>query len=247
MNIDKWREGVIDPYSIKFKNITIIEILSYPHAGNDVYKCLGTYRGKEKTFYLKIERNDKTNVSNEIKKLNELKIDLPIPKVLDYGNINNLYYIVTDNIDGLRLSQIDNFDKNCLIEYGKTLAVIHSLDYKTDKIKERKINDIPIDTKNLNINKYIKWLNDNKFEKNYDTFIHGDFHYANILWKNNSIIGILDWEYSGMGSKEQDIAWSIIKRETQKFMKTKKEVDLFLEGYKQLGTYDPPKIELVYC
>lgn len=49
------------------------------------------------------------------------------------------------------------------------------------------------------------------------------------------ISGILDWELSGYGNKEFDIAWSIINRPSQNFLKTKKEINAFIQGYKEIG------------
>ena len=50
---------------------------------------------------------------------------------------------------------------------------------------------------------YLIYLQENNIQKDGSTFIHGDFHYANVLWKQNDISGVLDWEYSGRGFKEQ--------------------------------------------
>ena len=46
---------------------------------------------------------------------------------------------------------------------------------------------------------------------------------------------MLDWELSGIGNKEFDIAWAIINRPSQTFLKTDEEVDKFLEGYQSLS------------
>ena len=35
----KWRELSINPFEIKFNNIVLDNIISYPHAGNDVVEC----------------------------------------------------------------------------------------------------------------------------------------------------------------------------------------------------------------
>ena len=71
----------------------------------------------------------------------------------------------------------------------------------------------------------------------FNSFIHGDFHYANILWRKEQISGILDYEYSGYGLKEQDIAWTLVLRPSQKFMDNIEDIKSFLAGYNQLGTY----------
>lgn len=38
------------------------------------------------------------------------------------------------------------------------------------------------------------------------TFCHGDFHPLNILWSQNSILGVIDWEFSGYKPRLYDIA-----------------------------------------
>ena len=48
----------------------------------------------------------------------------------------------------------------------------------------------------------------------------------------------MDWEYAGLGFKEQDIAWSLIVRPTQKFMKSKEEWKAFLDGYKSENDFN---------
>ena len=47
-----------------------------------------------------------------------------------------------------------------------------------------------------------------------------------ILWNNKKISAVLDWELSGIGNKEFDIAWAIINRPSQKFLKTDKGREL---------------------
>lgn len=54
-------------------------------------------------------------------------------------------------------------------------------------------------------------------------FCHGDFHYANILWQDKHISAILDFELSGLENKEFDVAWALILRPGQKFLRTKED------------------------
>ena len=128
------------------------------------------------------------------------------------------------------------------------LAKIHQI--PTDKFniaKQRIINEIPkredypqIDN---DIQQYITYLQRNKPIIEMNTFIHGDFHYANILWKKQEIVGILDFEYSGKGFKEQDIAWACILRPTQEFMNNIEDIKNFLIGYLEIGNFDDQKLK----
>lgn len=115
-------------------------------------------------------------------------------------------------------------------------------DEEFNKSKQRVINDVIPDDKYPNrdifIINIINYLKKNHPIIKYDTFIHGDFHYANVLWEYGKISGVIDFEYSGKGFKEQDIAWSLIPRPSQPFSTNIEEIDAFLEGYLEINNYD---------
>jgi len=47
----KWRKLNISPRQIKYKNIKIIKMISFPHCGNDVIECECFYKkNKIKAF-----------------------------------------------------------------------------------------------------------------------------------------------------------------------------------------------------
>lgn len=249
--IKKWRESLIDPYEINFKKIKIIKIISYPYAGNDVFECKGYYNKIITHFYLKIERSKMANFDNEVYILNKLKKRLPVPLVYENGIYKNSKYIVLSKKNGNKLSTIFNNDnelKNIyLFNYGQCLAKLHQQKIKTDIATQRIINDYPKKENYGNFTfkekEIINYLVLNKPDVLLSTFIHGDFHYGNILFKSKIITAILDWEYSGLGFKEQDIAWSIILRPEQKFFKTIKDIKMFLKGYKSKGNYEFEKLK----
>lgn len=250
---EKWRDLTVNFDEIKFKNIHLKEIISYPPAGNDVIEAEIIYNNKKVTSFIKYERSKMADFDSEyynITLLHDNKLYKKIPTIYEFGSFNNKKYIVMEKIDGERISDllksIDKYDY--LFKYGKELAIIHNINSKYfRKAKQRIINDYPkIDNyKEFDefIGKYIKYLCENKPEITYNTFIHGDFHYANILWDNDQINGVIDFEYSGLGFREQDIAWSIILRPTQKFMKSRKDILTFLKGYKSISNYDSDKLK----
>ena len=61
----KWRE-TIDPYKLKFKNFELLEVLGYPHAGNDVFYAKGIYKGNEVFVFIKVNRQNGADVKNEV-------------------------------------------------------------------------------------------------------------------------------------------------------------------------------------
>ena len=253
---EKWRESLVDINEIKFKNIEIEKIISYPPAGNDVFDCLGKYKSEKKNFIFKSERGSFANFSNEIKVLPKIDKYMPVPKILESGSHDGHVYIVMEKMHGEKLSDIFKENHNAnkekyLYNYGLALAKIHKLNIACDKAKIRIINDYPKKKDYKNFDEWekniINYLKENKPQEIiYNTFIHGDFHYGNIFWKNYEITAILDWEYSGMGFKEQDIAWALILRPGQKFMNKRKETEEFLRGYRSSNTYDKQKLKWCY-
>lgn len=247
---EKWRDLSINPFDIKFKNIRVLELVSYPPAQNDVVECISLVDNKKKNVFIKIERSRVADFKTEYNTLNillEKSYYKKVPKVIETGTVLDKDYIVLEKVEGERLSDIfkdKNIDKNpFLIKYGSELSKIHQVPIDSFNIaKQRKINDIPSseDYKSIpdNLNIYLEYLENNKPEIKFDTFIHGDFHYANVLWDNKEVSGVLDWEYSGIGLREQDIAWACALRPTGCFMDTLEDINLFLKGYSQFEKYD---------
>lgn len=248
----KWRESKIDLYQLHLKQISQYQIISYPPAGNDVFECVGTLNSGEKiNFIIKSERGTFANFDNEEKVLNKI-IGFPIPKIIETGKINNLRYIVMNKMNGEKLSDILKNNKDVdkskyLFLYGQALGKIHSINLKWDVAKQRDINDIPNKKIYINLNNWeleiINYLEDTKPNIIMDTFIHGDFHYGNILWEEYKISAILDWEYSGLGFKEQDIAWALILRPEQQFMDKLEDYKSFLKGYNSVNTFNKSKLK----
>ena len=242
---EKWRE-TCDPFSLPYKNFLPTEILGYPHAGNDVFRMKGFFRDEEITAYVKVERQKGADIENEANILSRL--DFPnIPKVIDLC-IGEKTFSVTKELSGERLSVIVGENEKLeslayMEEYGRTLAEIHRIKIDAAPVKERRFFSVPSDeilekTGLLFLKEFYK--NPPKEEKK--CFCHGDFHYANILWNNGHISGILDFELSGIGNRDFDIAWALIRRPGQKFLKTEEEIYSFLSGYKKIGDYNPDAV-----
>lgn len=249
----KYRELTIDLFSIQYKNIKLKKIISYPPAGNDVVEAIVDIKNKEENVYIKFERSKMANFETEYKHLKLLSDINIFPKVIEFGSVNDKKYIILEKIEGNRLSDIfkqDKKDKEAYLkEYGKTLSQIHNIKNRGfDKAFQRPINEVPKNYKNSDefSEKIIKYLEENKIEKDNKTFIHGDFHYANVLFKNKKVNGIIDLEYSGLGFKEQDIAWALILRPGQKFMDNIDDINLFLEGYRSKSNFEYDKFKWCY-
>lgn len=248
---EKWRELKTDPSIIQFKFGKLNKILSYLPAGNDVLECEFEINNELIELFLKIERSKVVDFETEVKNLNILKDKKyyeKIPTIIEDGYIENKKYIVLEKKEGNRLSEIletkitEAEKSEYLIKYGKELATIHKINQNDfSYAKLRVINEMPTtETSEIPVEllPYIKYLKENNFEKKPSSFIHGDFHYANILWKNKNIEAVLDFEYSGKGLKEQDIAWACILRPNQKFMNKLEDIKDFIKGYRLVNDFD---------
>jgi len=234
----RWRE-TCDPFALDYQNFQLKEVLGYPHAGNDVFHVRGLAKGVETTAYVKVARQKGADIDNEVNILAQL--DAPVfPKVIDYDREHGIFSVTTD-MPGLRLSTIagDNKDlvsRSYMEEYGEALGRLHKLNISAKSQSDRKFYHCPTEEllKKLNLSFLTNFFGCKPV--NVETvFCHGDFHYANLLWKDHHISAILDFELAGYGNRDFDIAWALFLRPCQKFLKTNEELECFLKGYQKYG------------
>lgn len=237
---EKWRDS-IDPFSLPFINFHLLEVIGYPHAGNDVFQVKGIYKEERVEAYIKVARQFGADIENEINTIAAIKCDLA-PSIIDYDD-EKKYFCVSLAKKGERLSSIVGDNSNgasldYLYEYGNALAKLHATEGFFPDVKDRKFFHIQDKEyfRELGIEFVYDYLISNQPQRINKCFCHGDFHYANILWQQKHISAILDFELSGRGNKEFDIAWALILRPGQKFMNTDEEISLFMEGYRSEGT-----------
>lgn len=244
---EKWRETV-DPYSLPYRNFTLKEVVGYPHAGNDVFQVVGICRQQEVEAFIKVARQRGADIRREIDTISALKWNV-LPEIIDCDEQKE-HFVVTLAKDGERLSTILGANEGLasldyLYEYGQTLAELHSTTGNFPDVKDRIYFHIPSADhfEKLELTFVHEYLTKHQPQVINRCFCHGDFHYANILWKDKHISAILDFELSGIGNKEFDIAWALILRPGQHFLKAKEEIALFLDGYSSRGVYDPELVK----
>ncbi|MBR3928558.1 MAG: aminoglycoside phosphotransferase family protein [Clostridia bacterium] len=238
---EKWRE-TIDPFGLNFHSFRLLEVLGYPHAGNDVFHVRGVYQNEEITAYLKVARQKGAAIENEAAIMQRIQCPL-VPRILD-ADFGEHPFSVTSEMPGVRLSVIagsneDMVSLEYMEAYGEALGKIHALSIPASPVKDRSYFHIPEDEilEKLNL-KHLKPYFADAPEEITTVFCHGDFHYANLLWNNRRISGILDFELAGYGNRDFDIAWALIRRPGQRFLKTKDEQNLFMQGYSKYGQYN---------
>lgn len=231
----KWRE-TIDPFTINFKHFKLIEVLGYPHAGNDVFHVRGEYQGESCSAYIKVERQTGANILNEVAVIGQLHFPF-IPQVLEYSKTSPRY-IITREMPGERLSTLLGANEgykslDYMETYGNTLALLHQAEVDCADVVPRRFSERPAHERvaRFNLEFAEEFLINHPPTDQTKCFVHGDFHYANLLWLGGQISGVLDFELSGLGIREYDMAWAVLLREGQKFLKTTEERELFLKGY----------------
>ena len=243
---DKWRDTV-DPFALPYHAFKPLEILGYPHAGNDVFHVRGLFNGIQINAYIKVARQKGADIDNEMSVLPQFPSAV-VPSIIDYS-LEGTPFLVTQELPGERLSTIvgGNCDLESLsymAEYGAALAKIHGMSIRAKPVKDRKFFHVPSDSllESLKL-EHLKGLFQTSVTGENPCFGHGDFHYANILWENHHISGILDFELSGYGCKEFDIAWAVFVRPGQKFLRTETELQEFMKGYRQFGECDTEAVK----
>lgn len=243
---DKWRDTV-DPFTLPYHSFKPLEILGYPHAGNDVFHVRGLCNGSQINAYIKVARQKGADIGNEMSILPQFS-SATVPSVIDCS-LKGTPFLVTQELPGERLSTIVGENSNLeslsyMAEYGAALAKIHGMDIQAKPVKDRKFFHAPSDALLESLKQeHLKGLFPTSMTVTSPCFCHGDFHYANILWENHHISGILDFELSGYGCKEFDIAWAVFVRPGQKFLRTDVELQEFLKGYRQFGVYDAETVK----
>ena len=238
---EKWRE-TCDPFSLHYHQFRPVEILGYPHARNDVFHVRGLHQGREVTAYIKASRHTDSATARDAAILAQL--DGPVyPKVLDTGDVP-VPFSVTEALPGARLSVIlgANEDMASLAymeKYGAALARLHQLTPDAPPQSDRRFYHRPpkdmLDALSL---AHLDADFDHPPQTAETVFCHGDLHYANLLWADGHISAILDFELSGYGNRDFDIAWAMFLRPGQRFMQTTEEQLLFLQGYGKHREYN---------
>lgn len=247
MDFAKFREPITDPSRIQFrKSIQIIEILNYPHAGNDVMHCRGKVDGESGEFILKLARYSEADFERENRVLGQPDLEkLQVPRVIEFGLAQECEYLVLEKLPGRRISFVLDEYANApgvfCRQFGQSLAEIHALEVDFDPVVERRFHRPPDAGEDPFLSEVFEWLSENTPKGVSKCFIHGDHHFANILWENKRISAVLDWELAGIGNKEFDIAWAFFVRSSaflSHFMDSPGDEAEILEGYQSVGSFN---------
>ncbi|MBQ8654179.1 MAG: aminoglycoside phosphotransferase family protein [Clostridia bacterium] len=238
MHPEKWRETA-DPFHLPMRQFRLLEVLGYPHAGNDVFHVRGEMQGAAAEAYIKAARHSEANLRHEAKMLRLLRMP-DIPQVLECDE-DRFSWCVTAALPGRRLSVIlcggEEESLPYMEKWGARMARLHGMRGDFPAAPHRRFMDAPPEEycRRHGLEDIRRWLLENPISDGEKCLCHGDGHYANVLWENGEISALVDWELAGLGDREFDLAWAMIRRPGQRFMNTEAEYRLFLSGYEKAG------------
>lgn len=238
----KFRELIVDPFEIPFSNWKLYEVWEYYHAGNDVLHCRDA---DNKQYILKLARQPDADFKNHVFSAEILHKAgwTTVQQCIEHGYYNDVEFLVIPYVEGMRISQelqtYRNNEKEYCLRFGKNIAAIHALNVHAPTVQPRKFHALhTMETDPPELQRVAEWLVRNVPGAVHSCFIHGDHHNANILWKDTDITCILDWELSGIGNKEFDLAWAVVPRMGQQIFFTTREEEYILNGYLHSGIFE---------
>ena len=247
---EKWRDTV-DPFALPLSEFSLRQVLGHPHAGNDVFCAAGTYRGRPCTAFIKAARQAGADLANEAAALRTLPYPYK-PRMLEYVP-GPPACLVTEECPGERLSVLVSRAGQSqalayMEPYGAALAQLHSLEVPWSGVKHRRFFDLPPEEylEERRLTEFSRFLSAHPPAGESRCLIHGDFHYANLLWEDGRITAVLDYELLGRGIREFDLAWAVVLRPGQQFLKTAEELDRFLNGYGETQSFSYPAFRYYY-
>lgn len=240
MVINQWREHNINIREIEFKcGLKIVSEVSFPHASNELTEVKAFLNDEISEYIIKISRRTDSDLYREYQVLSAMN-GISVPKVIEHGIAGDKEYLVVEKVPGKKMSMIHKDSKLALHHlelFGESLAKIHKLDITEFESPKRKFHDY------LHYDDFVNevvnpWLKENKPVTYERCFCHGDHHYANVLFDDSDMYYVLDWELSGTGIKEFDIAWARVLRPGQEFFKTIEEEEAFIKGYNKFSNFN---------
>jgi len=221
---------------------------------NDVYTCDGTFADRPISAFIKVSKHPELSLSNEREVLAALAdTDLPVPRLIWYGGPQNDILItetlggemIWDYIDPRRLLHDPDKAISYLSAYGESLAQIHNLNLPWAPQKRPRLYGLigQQDLEDSRFRRLVSWVEQNEVQPTDPVFVHGDYNTASVLFDDDLISGIVDWEFAGSGWREYDLAWALRARTV--FLDSKPERDAILNGYRKQADFDEGALR--YC
>lgn len=238
---------------LKYHNITRFD---YYVTDAQIFYCRSKNKEITENYFLKIlptSSSADSKLLDEKNKQEWLRKNtlLPIPKILYYNKNKDHEFLLTTELKGTAAYKLPKLDrKEATIILARTLKRIHEIPiencpfyFSLEKILSKIKNKIENKTiEETIVKKYSKagikiddvfqdYLIQEMPKKEDLVFCHGDYCLPNVLIKNNSLTGIIDWGYAGIADRYFDLAMSTWSLSYNYKENNEKLVELYLKEY----------------
>ena len=207
--------------------------------------------------------------NREVSSLKILEDQLNVPKIVDYGVIDNVEYTITKFIDSEEFEKGEYSNKelqDILIDSGRMLATIHKNnifshfgilnsdktykssfdDYKRFYMSEVKRHLDNLDRFSHPEEELIYSSKELLLKKlpslvsvEKPTLVHNDFSPRNFLIKDGKLVSLIDYEQSFISDKYREL----VLTKFQLDLRDKRYYSWFLKGYKEIETFNQLKFD----
>ena len=156
---------------------------------------------------------------------------VPVPKVDLSGNsesFNGRSFSITEKIEGetiarkiLRDTTWDLARENFISDSAKALAAIHRLEESHFPKVHLETTSNPLnsleaiydalDDPHPTFELAFRWLKKNRPKPTGISFVHGDYRLGNLLFSDNGLKAVLDWEIAHFGDPCEDLGWMCVR------------------------------------
>lgn len=185
----------------------------------------------------------KKRIFNQYQIQKTLYGSFPVAEPLYYNISPSIFefpFYIMEDIEGR-----PSYNSESIINSFDMLHKLHSTDldkFLTSKTKGKnnigyniqKINKQCIDRSELvpiNVDHIYKWLMKNYPEENKNSIVHNDWKMDNILFHNNQISAILDWELFDVGDPRMDFGIAMSYWSDEYLCPKERVLDLFIDKY----------------
>jgi RIO-like serine/threonine protein kinase len=166
-------------------------------------------RSHEESFVLKVwNKRSKPDIHFQYHLLNVLfEEGLAVSKALGWGTNPNGDKVLLTAFDGLPVLKVN---KKKMAEIAKILSSIHRMNVENVRLPTYDFIDyfFPQIQEHQDLHNAVTSLIE-QIQLTQEHLIHGDFHLANIIEKNNRYT-VIDWTNAQLGDPRYDFAWSLI-------------------------------------
>lgn len=167
------------------------------------------------------DRQRNPNIAqDEFKLLTVLyEISIPVPKPIQVDSSNSILpypYLLIEFIDGhTKLEQ--NHSATSIQQLSVTLANIHQVDLSTHDLSFLPSRKVYLMQQLNSVSSHINDLQEilqnalPYIQYNPSVLLHGDYWLGNILWQNDDIVAVIDWEDAMLGDPLSDLGKSRIE------------------------------------